>query len=134
MITHDIHSVQSLKIQGIQAFLSLTPLEDSKMQTQTAQHYPQRQNTGSLIAFSLLSGVFLVYAVQSHLVTEAFMVLMSLFFDQFTVKSSSIVPDIALLVFFALATIGALSVIKNHFAVTITGAILAVVAALVWGA
>ena len=127
MITQSVNCVQSLHFKGIQAFLNLILTEDKKMQKSP----PNSTELKFIAVFSL--AIFLAYSVSTHLVTDAFIAFMSLFFDHFSVKSCGVVPDIALLILFSLVMIGALSVIKNHLTVLISGAALAGCAVLVWG-
>lgn len=71
-----------------------------------AQHYPNQSTGGLKFIAAFLLGIFLVYAVQQHLITNAFSACMSLLFDQFSIKSSSIIADIVILIFIALALFG----------------------------
>jgi hypothetical protein len=114
--------------------LVVSNIKDFKMTTHSAtqaQNFPQ-SNSGFKFILAILAGVFLFYAVQSHLVTDAFIACLSLIFDKFSVKATGVFPDITLLILFALVAMGVHALIKNHFAVVITGAVLAV-AVFAWG-
>lgn len=136
MITHCYQPVQSLYFQGIQAFF--TPhhsTEAKKMQTydttqsaNPAQHYPiQTSGIRFVILFSL--ALFLAYAVNNHLVTDAFAFTMSHLFDNFSIKSGSIYADIALLIFFSLAVFGLFCVFKFFLPLALT---VLIIAGLAW--
>jgi len=47
-----------------------------------------------------LVALFLMWMVQDHLVVKAFAWVMDLIFDSFSLKTSSVIPDVALLVMF----------------------------------
>ena len=102
------------------------------MQTIQSTHPVQthsKQGNGLFLVCLLSIGAFLFYAVQSHLITDAFVAIISLFFDKFSVKSTSTSADIALLIFFAVFTVGAVDILKNHFRVLIAVAVIAVIVA-----
>jgi hypothetical protein len=86
------------------------------------------------LILAMLAGVFLLYAVQNHLVTDAFIAALSLIFDKFNAKATGIFPDIALLVLAALTATGVHTLLKNHFYSVLTGILLAIFAAIAWGA
>jgi len=136
MLAH-FYTSKHAQNQHLQAFLSLTSklFEVNKMQiypnqsANPAQNYPQTNGGGLLLVCLLSIGAFLFYAVQSHLITEGFVYLMSNFFDSFSLKNSSIFADLALLVLFGLALFGLFCLFKFFFAVTVSVVIIAVLAA-----
>jgi 4-hydroxybenzoate polyprenyltransferase len=113
--------------QHLQAFQRLTSklFEANKMQTydtaaaHPAQNHPT-QSSGIFIAVLVALGAFLFYAIQQHLITDAFVYLMSQFFDSFSIKSTSIIADIAILIFFGLALFGLFCLFKFFFVVTVS--------------
>lgn len=119
----------------LQAFYRLTskPFEVIKMQTydtsgaNQAPHSPNQSNSiVFIILFSL--AVFLAYAVNNHLITDAFAFTMSHLFDNFSIKSGSIYADIALLIFFCLAVFGLFCVFKFFLPIALTILVIAVIA------
>lgn len=109
--------------------------EDLKMQTYDTAHPAQHhQNTTGykfIAVFSL--AVFLVYAVQNHLITEAFSYALSLLFDNFSVKSSSIIADVVILIFLALALFGLWILFVNFTTFSTITAALLIAAAVYFG-
>jgi hypothetical protein len=99
-------------------------ISQSASPAQTYQN--QKSGVTFVILFSL--ALFLAYAVNNHLVTDAFSYCMALLFDNFSIKNGSIYSDIALLIFFLLALFGLFCVFKFFLPVAITVLIIAVVA------
>lgn len=70
-----------------------------------AQNFIQNTNSLKFIAVFLL-GIFLLYAIQHHWITEGFIYLMSLVFEQFSIRVASIASDITVLIVAILVLFG----------------------------
>lgn len=91
-----------------------------------AQYSSQSNGIIFIILFSL--ALFLSYAVNNHLVTDAFAFTMSQLFDNFSIKSGSVYADIALLIAFLLMLFGLFCVFKFFLPIAIAVLIIAVMA------
>jgi predicted membrane protein len=127
------HAPKHAQNQHLQAFYGLTSktFEVNKMQTSdySPEHYPTQSRSGLFLVALLSLGAFLFYAVQSHLITDGFVTLMSLFFENFSIKTVSSIADIAILIFFLLALLGRVVLVRSFFPIFIFIVVLAVLAA-----
>jgi hypothetical protein len=77
--------------------------------------------------------LFLFYAVKTHLVTDAFVSFMSLFFDKFSLHSASYIGDLILLVMFSCMIAGAYFIARYHTVFLIVIALLGFAVAVMGG-
>lgn len=106
--------------------------EAIKMQiSQSATPAQTYQNQKSGVAFVILFSLalFLSWAVQSHLVTDAFSYCMALLFENFSIKNGSLIADIVILIAFLLMLFGLFCVFKFFLPIAITVLIIGVLAA-----
>ena len=95
---------------------------------QPAQNYPNQNANGLkfIAVFSL--ALFSAYAVQNHLITDAFSYCMAQLFDNFSLKTNSITADIILLIAFLLMLFGLFCLFKFFLPIAITLLMIGVIA------
>jgi hypothetical protein len=100
MLSHPTHAINPRKSSFTRHFVQPHNIyEVNKMQQSTQSAHPAQNTQANGIIFVVLFSLalLLAYAVNQHLVTDCFVGLLSLFFDSFSVKTSSILTDIAML-------------------------------------
>lgn len=132
MLSHPAHAINPRK-SSFTALFSLIAYEENIMQTDytqsanPAQNHPNQSNgIIFIILFSL--ALFLAYAVNNHLVTDAFSYCMAQLFDSFSIKNTSIIADIVILIAVLLMLFGLFCVFKFFLPIAITVLIIAVMA------
>lgn len=133
----------SLDYQGIQhkkgifkASESFNFHEVNKMQTydttganHPAHSYQPNQSNQITFVVVFLLALFLAYAVNQHLITDAFSYCMAQLFQHFSISGGSIYADIFLLIAFLLMLFGLFCLFKFFFVATVSVMIIAVLAA-----
>jgi hypothetical protein len=132
IITYPYHATKPRESSFTKHFVQPQILNEAKkMQiSQSANPAQTYQNQKSGVTFVILFSLalFLAYAVNNHLVTDAFSYCMALLFENFSIKNGSIYSDIALLIFFLLALFGLYCVFKFFLPIAITVLIIGVIA------
>lgn len=135
MLAH-FYTLKHAQNQHLQAFFSLTSFqhEVNKMQQSPQSAHPAQNTQANGIVFAILFSLalLLAYAVNHHLVTDCFVGLMSLFFDSFSVKTSSILTDIVLLIAFTLMIFGLFCAFRFFLPIALTFLVIAVIAVMAW--
>lgn len=95
-----------------------------------SEHYyqPNQSNQITFVVLFLLA-LFFAYAVNQHLITDAFSYCMAQLFQHFSISGGSIYADIFLLIAFLLMLFGLFCLFKFFFIVTVSVVIIAILAA-----
>lgn len=82
----------------------------------TAEYAAGNATKNTVIAY-VVTVLLSLYAIKTHLVTEAFIALMSLFFDKFTLHATSSISDLILFIMMSLTGYGAYFICRHKYEV-----------------